>query len=348
LWLGGASQADAIALAARVLGVLAAPYQEADVSLDTAPAVGIALVPGHGREAGALLRRAEVALITALGSESRVLVYDPVTDPHRPERLGLMGDLRKALDHAELRLCYQPKLHLSSNVIDGVEALLRWQHPTRGLILPDTFIGLAERTGNIRRLSGWVLDQGIAQAAEWARRGQPLRTSINLSARDLDDAALPQSIAGLLAKHRAQPNSIVLELTESAVMSEPETAVQVFTRLAAAGIELAIDDFGVGQSSFAYLRRLPVREIKIDRLFTQALTENADDRALVQSIVELGHRLGYRVTAEGVETAEALDYLRTIGCDHAQGYWIAEALAPAAVVDLLAHAASGARFGAHA
>jgi diguanylate cyclase (GGDEF)-like protein len=349
LWLDGAGAQDALALAARVLETLAAPYQEADVSLDTAPAVGIALFPAHGREAGTLLRRAEVALIAALGSDHPIVVYDPATDPHRPERLGLMGDLRKALEGSGLSLCYQPKLHLADGAIDSVEALLRWQHPLRGPVPPDTFIGIAERTGNIRRLSAWVLDHAIAQAAEWMRRGHPLRISINLSARDLDDAGLPDSIAGLLARHGAQPRDIVVELTESAVMSEPETAVQVFRRLAGSGIELAIDDFGIGQSSFAYLRRLPVREIKIDRLFTRTLAENADDRTLVQSIVELGHRLGYRVTAEGVETAAALDYLRAIGCDHAQGYWIAEALAPAAVEELLARmAAGGPRIGAPA
>jgi diguanylate cyclase (GGDEF)-like protein len=350
LWLDQASADDALELAARVLEVLSVPYREADISLDTAPAVGIALAPAHGREAETLLRRAEVALIAAPpGAEHAVAVYDPATDPHRPERLGLMGDLRKALGGNQLHLRYQPKLRLANDVIDGVEALLRWQHPVRGWLPPDSFIGLAERTGNIRAVSRWVIDHGIAQAGEWARRGHPLRVAINLSARDLDDDALPDLIADRLAAHAVQPQSIVLELTESAVMSEPETAVQVFSRLAERGIELAIDDFGVGQSSFAYLRRLPVREVKIDRLFTQALDDDAGDRTLVQSIVELGHRLGYRVTAEGVETAATLAFLRAIGCDHVQGYHVAAGLDPAALQDLLARRASGhARAGAPA
>jgi diguanylate cyclase (GGDEF)-like protein len=331
LWLAAAGADDALALAARVIEALAVPYREADISLDTAPMVGIALSPIHGAEAGVLLRRAEVALIAAPAAVHAIAVYDPTNDPHRPERLGLMGDLRRALGGNELCLRYQPKLHLASDAIDGAEALLRWQHPTRGLLLPDAFIGLAERTGNIRAVSRWVIDRGIAQAGEWARRGHVLRVAINLSARDLDDASVADLIAERLVEHAVQPQSIVIELTESAVMSEPETAVRILDRLAESGVDLAIDDFGIGQSSFAYLRRLPVREVKIDRLFTQALTDDADDRVLVHSMVELGHRLGYRVTAEGVETAGALAFLRTIGCDHVQGFHIAAALDPIAL-----------------
>jgi EAL domain-containing protein (putative c-di-GMP-specific phosphodiesterase class I) len=295
------------------------------------PAIGIALSPLHGNEASTLLRRAEVALIGSLDSADPVSVYDPATDPHRPERLTLMSDLREALDRGGLVLHYQPKLDLATLRVDSVEALVRWNHAQRGSVPPDTFIALAEKTGNIRRLTRWVLAAGIAQAQEWALRGHALRVAVNISARDLDDAELPRRIGDLLSLHGVEPHGIVLELTESAVMSEPEAAVGMLKRLADMGIDLAIDDFGVGQSSLAYLRRLPVREIKIDRLFTQRLGEDAGDRTLVRSIVELGHRLGYRVTAEGIETEAALDYLREIGCDHAQGFHIARALAPEAV-----------------
>jgi len=331
VWLDGTGKADAIAVAFRILDALGVPYQEADLSIDTAPAIGIALYPQHGSEASALLRRAEVALIAALDSADPVAVYDPTTDPHRPERLTLMSDLRQALDHNDLRLHYQPKLNLRERRIDSVEALVRWNHPQRGSVPPETFVALAEKTGNIRRLTRWVLASSIAQAQEWAARGHMLRIAVNLSARDLDDAELPRRIGDLLSLHGVSPRSIVLELTESAVMGEPEIAVQVLKRLADMGIDLAIDDFGVGQSSFAYLRRLPVREIKIDRLFTQRLGEDVGDRTLVRSIVELGHRLGYRVTAEGVETRTAIEYLREVGCDHAQGFYIARALAADAV-----------------
>jgi diguanylate cyclase (GGDEF)-like protein len=331
VWLEGTGKADAIAVAFRILDALGVPYQEADLSIDTAPAIGIALYPQHGSEASALLRRAEVALIAALDSTDPVAVYDPTTDPHRPERLTLMSDLREALDHNALQLHYQPKLNLAERRIDSVEALVRWNHPRRGSVPPETFVALAEKTGNIRRLTRWVLASSIAQAQEWAARGHMLRIAVNLSARDLDDAELPRRIGDLLSLHGVSPRSIVLELTESAVMGEPEIAVQVLKRLADLGVDLAIDDFGVGQSSFAYLRRLPVREIKIDRLFTQRLGEDLGDRTLVRSIVELGHRLGYRVTAEGVETRSAIEYLREIGCDHAQGFYVARALAGDAV-----------------
>jgi EAL domain-containing protein (putative c-di-GMP-specific phosphodiesterase class I) len=336
VWLGGTAKSDAIAVAFRILDALGTPYQEADLSIDTAPAIGIALCPQHGSEASALLRHAEVALIAALDSADPVAVYDPTTDPHRPERLTLMTDLREALDRNELRLAYQPKLNLAERRVDSVEALVRWNHRTRGSVPPDTFIALAEKTGNIRRLTRWVLASGIAQAHEWAARGHDVRVAVNLSARDLDDADLPRRVGDLLSLHGVSPRRIVLELTESAVMGEPELAVQVLRGLSDLGIDLAIDDFGVGQSSFAYLRRLPVREIKIDRLFTQRLGEDVGDRTVVRSIVELGHRLGYRVTAEGVETRAAIEYLRSIGCDHAQGFYIARALAPDAVETLFA------------
>jgi EAL domain-containing protein (putative c-di-GMP-specific phosphodiesterase class I)/GGDEF domain-containing protein len=332
VWVHDVAQAEAIALAFRILDVLGEPYQEADLAIDVAPAVGIALCPQHGVQASALMQRAEVALFVALGSEEPVVVYDAAADPHRPERLSLMGDLREALDHDQLQLHYQPKLNLATRTIDGAEALVRWVHPKRGSIPPDAFIGLAEETGNIRRLTRWVLAAGIARARAWATEGKQLRIALNLSARDLDDADLPRRIGDLLAVHGVAPQSILLELTESAVMGKPEAAIRVLQRLADQGIDLAIDDFGVGQSSFAYLRRLPVRELKIDKSFLQKLAQGAEDRTIVSSIVELGHRLGYRVTAEGVENQATLDYLGEIGCDHAQGFFIAHAL-PAEAFD---------------
>ena len=332
VWVRDVAQAEAIALAFRILDVLGEPYQEADLAIDVAPAVGIAVCPQHGVQASVLLQRAEVALFVALGSEEPVVVYDAAADPHRPERLSLMGDLREALDHDQLQLHYQPKLNLTTRTIDGAEGLVRWVHPRLGSIAPDAFIGLAEETGNIRRLTRWVLAAGIARARAWATEGKHLRIALNLSARDLDDADLPRRIADLLAVHGVAPQSILLELTESAVMGKPEAAIRVLQRLADQGIDLAIDDFGVGQSSFAYLRRLPVRELKIDKSFLQKLAQGAQDRTIVSSIVELGHRLGYRVTAEGVEDQATLDYLGEIGCDHAQGFFIAHAL-PAEAFD---------------
>ena len=324
VFLPKASKSDAVAAGFRIVEALAEPYREAELTLDLAPVVGIALAPVHGTETGDLMRHAGVALIAALRSEDPVAIYDPATDPHRPERLSLMGDLRVALEHERIQMFYQPKLNLVSGRIDAAEALVRWQHPTLGNIPPDDFIVLAEETGNIRRLTRWALATGIAQASRW--RDPAVRVSINISARDLGDAGLPRRISDLLSAHAVPAERIALEVTESAIMHRPDTAIAVLDQLAALGIDIAIDDFGVGQSSFAYLRRLPVRELKIDKAFVAQLAGDRQDRTIVRSIVDLGHRLGCRVTAEGVEDAESLSYLAGIGCDHAQGYLIAHAL----------------------
>jgi diguanylate cyclase (GGDEF)-like protein len=336
VWQRDADEAKAIALAFRLIDELAEPYREADLAIDLAPAVGIALHPDHGAEASVLLQHADVALFAALGTADPVVVYDPIVDPHRPERLSLMGDLREALDQNQLQLHYQPKLNLAMRSVDGVEGLVRWQHPKMGLLAPDSFIPLAEETGNIRRVTRWVLAAGIAQAQRWNVHGRRLRIALNLSARDVDDPDLPQRIEELLSVHGVAPDMILLEITESAAMARPDAAVRVLRRVADLGIDLAIDDFGVGQSSFAYLRRLPVRELKIDKSFLLRFAIGPEDRSIVRSIVELGHRLGYRVTAEGVNDQATLDYLTEIGCDHAQGFFIARALPPDALAAFLA------------
>ena len=337
VFLPQANRQSAIATAFRIVEALAEPYREADLTLDLAPAVGIALAPVHGAQAGALLRRAEVALIATLGMDEAVAVYDPAIDPHRPERLSLMADLREALARDEgITLHYQPKLNLRTGVIDCAEALVRWRHPLLGMVPPATFVPLAEESGNVRRLTRWVLAAGIAQAARWQDAGLSMRLSLNISARDLDDADLPRRVAELLAGHRIRPGGIVLEVTESAIMGKPDAAIAVLRRLAEQGVDLSIDDFGVGQSSFAYLRRLPVRELKIDRTFVTRLGNAREDQLIVRSIVELGHHLGYRVTAEGVDDPAALTFLAEVGCDHAQGYLVARPMEADALEGLLA------------
>ena len=338
IFLPGAARTEAIGAAHRVVDALSEPYREASLTLDFAPAIGIALSPSHGTDASVLLRRAEVAMIGALHSDDPIALYDAATDPHRPERLSLMSDLRHALEHDGVQLHYQPKLNLHEGRIDSAEGLIRWRHPIAGPVAPDAFIALAEETGNIRRVTRWALGTGIAQASRWKAQGHAVRISINVSARDLDDAELPNRLHSLLRTHGIAPEQIVLEITESAIMGKPEAAIAVLRRLADDGIDLAIDDFGVGQSSFAYLRRLPVRELKIDKTFITHLARSREDRIIVGSIVELGHHLGYRVTAEGVDDADALDYLRELGCDHAQGYLIAPPLQADAFATLLATA----------
>jgi diguanylate cyclase (GGDEF)-like protein len=336
VWLPDAGAEAARQAARRLVTLFQEPYQRAELAIDAAAAVGIALYPSHGTAAGALLQHADVALYAALGSEESIAIYDPIADPHRPERLSLMSDLREALERGELQLAYQPKLELPSGRIAGAEGLVRWHHAKHGPLPPDAFIGLAEQTGNIRRLTRWAIATGVAQAWRWNRRGLALRLSLNLSVRDLGDPDLPQRIGELMAGHGLPPDAIALEVTESAIMGEPDAAIAVLRQLADRGIDLAIDDFGVGQSSFAYLRRLPVRELKIDKAFILKLAQSPEDRTIVRSIVELGHRLGYRVTAEGVEDEGALAFLTEIGCDHAQGYFVARPLAAEAFDRFLA------------
>lgn len=340
VWLPGADRGAVIALALQLLEVLNQPYQEPDVSVDATPAVGIAQYPLHADSASTLLQRAEVALLVALRAPEAVAFYDAVNDPHRPERLSLMGDLREAIARDHVTLHYQPKLNLRSGVVDAAEALLRWRHPRLGFIPPDAFIKLAEETGNIHRITRWVLAHAIAQLQRWSADGLHLRLAVNLSARDLHDRELPRRIADLLALHRVDAAWLRLEITESAVIGEPALAIQVLHELADLGLCIAIDDFGVGESSLAYLRKLPVHELKIDKMFVQRLASETEDRLIVHSIVELAHRLGYAVTAEGVEDDSALAYLTEIGCDEAQGHHIAAAMPADRFVAFLAHYAT--------
>jgi len=326
LWLPGAGKPEAVAAALRLLDTLNEPYQETDISIDRLPSIGIAMFPADGSQAGMLLRHAEVAQFAASGSARALSFYEAATDPHRPERLSLMGDLREALDHNQLLLHYQPKLDLVSHRIDGAEALVRWNHPRLGWVPPDAFIGMAEDTGNIHRITRWALASALAQAQQWLEQGLQLHVAVNLSTRDLEDVDLPSRIRALLAIHGLPASCLTVEVTERAVIGERDTAIQILRRLADQGIGIAIDDFGVGQSTFAYLRHLPVSELKIDQMFVKHLAVDRNDQIIVRSIVELSHQLGYRVTAEGVENALALDYLASIGCDHAQGYFISHAI----------------------
>jgi diguanylate cyclase (GGDEF)-like protein len=312
--------------AARIIDTFEQPYQETDLTVDAGVGIGLALSPAHGTDAAILLRRAEVAQHVAFAANMRQVLYRPETDPHRPELLSLMSDLRQGIQRGELELFYQPKLDLRTRRIIGAEALVRWNHPTRGVVVPDLFIALAEETGNIHLLTRWALANGIAQAGEWRRQGLDLRIAINLSVRDLEDKTLPDQIAKLLADNALPPQALMLEVTESALIQEVDAVVAVLRRLADQGIGLSIDDFGAGQSSLTYLRRLPVREVKIDKAFVLKLAQFPDDRTIVRAVVDLGHRLGYAVTAEGVEDAASLEILSSFGCDYAQGYFIAHPL----------------------
>jgi diguanylate cyclase (GGDEF)-like protein len=294
----------------------------AGIHLDVTAAIGEACYPDHGTDARTLLQRADTAIYEARASSRLFATYDAEADPHKPERLTMMGELRKGLDRGEFKFVYQPKVDIAAQKITHVEALVRWIHPERGFMPPDDFIPLAEQTGNIQKLSKWALETAIAQAKAWQDAGLDIIIAVNLSARDLSNRKLPRQIDDLLVSHGVAANKLVLEITESAIMEDRDNAMAVLTALHKAGHTLSIDDYGTGYSSMAYLKALPVQEIKIDKSFVLNLASNKEDEILVRSTIDLGHNLGLKVTAEGIEDEESLNILHKYGCNTGQGYFI--------------------------
>jgi EAL domain-containing protein (putative c-di-GMP-specific phosphodiesterase class I) len=303
------------------------------IEIDAAASAGIALFPGHGDTPDLLLRRADVALVQAADASSGVALYDAGRDPYQPERLALIGELRRAIDGGQLTLHYQPKVDMASGTLTGVEALVRWDHPRLGRLPPDRFIPLAEQSGSINALTRWVLREAMRQAYAWQRLGLDLTIAVNLSAKNLQNTELTDQLGRMLSSSGMAADRLVLEVTESAIMTDEPRVQESLARLDARGVEIAIDDFGTGYSSFANLRRLPVSEIKIDKSFVSNVTTSDEDRMIVASIVELGHNLGLSVVAEGVENDAIWDVLSGLRCDVAQGYYLSRPL-PAG--DLLA------------
>ncbi|MCA1598802.1 MAG: EAL domain-containing protein, partial [Chloroflexi bacterium] len=334
-----ADEAGARAAATALRAALDVPVVIAGHALHLGASVGVALAPVHGEDAPTLLRHADSAMDAAKrggSGEGSVAVYDAACDPYSPARLALLADLRAAITEGGLALHYQPQVELATGQVRGVEALVRWPHPAHGLLPPDQFIGLAEQHGLIGPLTLWVLDEALRQGQAWARAGWDVQVAVNLSAWSLHDAALPQTIAALLRRHDAPPERLRLELTEGTVMADAERALEVLTRLAALGVGLSVDDFGTGYSSLAYLKRLPVDEVKIDRSFVHDLVTDEADAAIVRATVGLGRSLGLRVVAEGVEDRATWDRLTELGCDTAQGYYLARPL-PAVEVERGVH-----------
>ena len=290
--------------------------------------IGIALYPDHGADAATLLRCADVAMYAAKQDGRTAAVYAPERDPHSAERIMLIAELRQAIARGGLVLHYQPKMALASGDVCGAEALVRWPHPERGLIPPDRFIGLAEQTGQIDALTRWVLGEAIRQAHVWRTQGLTVSIAVNLSTANLLAPQLYTVVAGLLATHDVPPSLLRLEVTESTLMADMNRALDVLTRLAALGVSLSIDDYGTGYSSLAYIKRLPVDEIKIDRSFVQHMAEDESDAMIVASTVGLAHSLSRRVVAEGVETEHVLGLLREMHCDVVQGYYLSRPLPP--------------------
>ena len=311
-----------------LLTALVAPMMLEGQMVHVGASIGMALAPAQGSDAGALLRHADVAMYVAKRAGSGYAVYDPRHDGYSAGRLMREAELRHALATNELVLHYQPTVDLRTGRATGVEALVRWAHPTHGLLAPDQFIPLAEQTGLIVPLTRWVLDQALAQGAAWARVGHPLGVAVNLSVRTLHDERLPDTLAWLLRRYAIAPERVMLEITESVLMADPTQALAVLTRLSALGVRVAIDDFGTGYSSLAYLKQLPVDAVKIDKSFVQHMgaAEATKDTAIVRSIIELGHNLGLVVVAEGVEDEGAWAHVRALGGDVAQGYYMSRPL----------------------
>jgi diguanylate cyclase (GGDEF)-like protein len=320
--LPDASAEGAVGVAEKLRVALHQPLTLDGVALDLDASIGIAVYPDHGGDAAELLQHADVAMYAAKQAHAGFMVYDPAVDQHSPRRLALLGGLRRALERDELTLHYQPKAHLDSGEVLGVEALARWQHPDHGLLGPGEFIPLAERTGLIHPLTRWVLDAALRQAAEWHRAGHHLSVAVNVSTRSLLDAGFPEQVAGRLAHWEVPAGWLVLEVTESAVMADPALALDVLGRLHALGVGLAVDDFGTGYSSMSYLKALPVDELKVDRSFIGQMATSNSDAVIVRSTIDLGHNLGLRVVAEGVENQDAWEELKELGCDTAQGFFL--------------------------
>jgi diguanylate cyclase (GGDEF)-like protein len=333
--LPGAGAERASEAARTILQALEQPLLLEGQELEVGASIGIALSPDHGCDPDVLMRRADVAMYVAKRGHTRLSVYDPEQDHHSPERLQLVGELRRAIESDGLVLHYQPKVSFRTGKIIGSEALVRWAHPQRGIIAPDDFIPLAENTGLIRQLSRWVLNEALRQCRAWQDAELYLPVSVNLSTRDLLDPTLPEIVSDRLEHWRLAPSSLKLEITESAVMADAERAIEVLGRLRSMGVRISVDDFGTGYSSLSYLKRLPVDELKIDRSFIRQIASDENDVAIVRSTIGLAHDLGLTVVAEGIEDRQSWDVLARLGCDVVQGHYVSRPLTADALVEWL-------------
>jgi diguanylate cyclase (GGDEF)-like protein len=331
--LRGADAATAHATALRITQSFEEPLAFEDQTVDLSAGIGIACWPGDADDADTLLSRSEIAMYAAKRRLSGAQQYDASFDSASAQTLSLLTELRHAVEHHELRLYLQPKVPLHGQPGRAAEALVRWQHPQRGLVPPMQFIPFAEQTGFVRQLTLWMFEEVARLLADPRTQGLALRVSVNLSTRDLLDPELSTRLADILVRHGVPASAFCLEITESAIMDDPQRAEAMLNRLSEQGFKLSIDDFGTGYSSLAYLKRLPVHELKIDKSFVMGMETGEDDAMIVRSTIDLAHNLGLTVVAEGVETAAILERLRTLACDEAQGYHIAR---PLPVDDFLA------------
>ncbi len=326
LLLDTVDENDAVNLAKSIQAALEPAFMVERLHVAVHSNIGIVNFPMHGEDVDTLVQKAGVALFMAAKSHEGYGIYAPSFDDHSPRRLTLMSELRQAIDKNQLHVYYQPKVSIRTGVLYGAEALVRWEHPKHGFIAPDEFIPMAERTRMIKHLTTWVLKEAFLHCADWHRRGVELTISVNLSARDLHDPELPDVIAGVAAFTAIKPSWVILEITESSIMSDPERTLEIIQRLHSMGYRFSIDDFGTGYSSLAYLKKLPLTELKIDKSFVGDLLNSENDAVIVNATINLAHNLALQVTAEGVESLAILDKLKAYGCDIAQGYYLSKPL----------------------
>ena len=324
----GVSRLPALETAtARLVHAVAEPFEVDELSLEVGASIGVARYPQDGEDSQALLRCADIAMYAAKEAQTDVRFYAAHQNDHSMRRLSLLSGIRRALAGDELVVHYQPILDLERRQVIGAEALVRWDHPEHGLIAPGLFVHSVEQSGLIGPLTRRVLQTAINGCAQWRRDGREMSVSVNLSVRNLLDRDLPHDIERLLAEHDLPAAALQLEITESMIMSDPERAMATVGRLSKLGVRLSVDDFGTGYSSLANLRRLPINELKIDRSFVSPMLEDESDLIIVRSTINLGHDLGLRIVAEGVEDGPTLERLTTLGCDLAQGYHLSRPLA---------------------
>ncbi|TFV53829.1 bifunctional diguanylate cyclase/phosphodiesterase [Blastococcus sp. TF02A-35] len=336
--------ADAAQERARAIGArLERPFTVDGVTLEIGVSVGLALHPEHGEDAAALLRRADMALHRAKLEGGGIRLFDPADDRNDGAQLQLLAELRGAIDNGDLRLHFQPKVALRTGRTMGFEALVRWQHPERGLLGPGAFVPAAERTALMRPLTQWVLREAVRRCAGWRAEGWEVDVAVNVAPATLLDPEFPARVNELLAAEQLPGHALELEMTETAAMVDPRRTAETLRRLQAMGVRVSIDDFGAGYTSLSYLKTLPVSALKIDRGFVTHLLEEGADEAVTRTVVQLAHDLGLTVVAEGVETAEVRQRLLELGCDEAQGYFIARPMEPDAVPGWLREAAAAAR-----
>ncbi|WP_371669011.1 bifunctional diguanylate cyclase/phosphodiesterase [Streptomyces sp. NBC_00289] len=321
------STTSATRIARSLVGALSSPLDLDGLTLVLEASAGVAVFPDHALDAEGLLRRADVAMYQAKRDRTGVEVYESKRDSNTPDRLGLLGDLRRALDAHEVQLHYQPKVRFDGQVA-GLEALVRWVHPERGKVPPDEFIAIAESSGLMPHLTEYVLDTALAQVARWRAQGLFVPVAVNVSPRDVHTPGFAGSVAARLARHGVPAGSLQLEITEHVLLEDPQRAADTLAGLTGHGVKMSLDDFGTGYSSLVHLRRLPVSELKIDRSFVARLAVDTEDAEIVRCTVDLAHSLGLLVVAEGVEDDETWERLRDLGCDAVQGWLVAAAMPP--------------------